>query len=283
MTKPLQNHILLPLERPFQYTKAVTAAIRIAIAYQKPLLLLHVYSPYLKEAMLPSGTASLNSLPAGFDPKAETEKKLDAFCKDIRKQYPLLESCDWEMRKGLVKEELLAAIEEKQPEWTVLSEAQEPGFLVRLIGNLPTDIAKNAPSPILVVPEGETPFMPRSIAYVCLAERENHEGFASVARLARKFQSSFRVIELVEKLPENTVEQIVNRQEALAALLRIPHLEYSLEVGNSLEDAVEEKLRDGLFDLVVMHHNDQSLLERFFQGDSTKNLVLETEKPLVVL
>ena len=281
MNKQALNYIYLPVRFPLQKNSVLTSAVRVAIVNQLALKLLYVLpvSGGLLDSNL--GVTPYGS-PADIGLEGEArEKSLQRFCQQIKSENPLLLDCEYETRTGFLEPELLRIIEEDQPAWTFVSKPADTTTIEKLMGTLATHLAKNATSPVMVLPEEGLPLRPGHITYLTEVSEEDHEGFLAVDRLAKGFRSTLVVVEIGYRKVNKRVQ--FKRERYLKETLGNDNLIFIMDNRSDLASTLETILNQGSTEMVVMNHRQQNFFTRLFFGDTTKQMVLEAEKPLVVL
>ncbi|MBI2845805.1 MAG: universal stress protein [Chloroflexi bacterium] len=226
----------------------------------------------------------------------EKIKEVLSRASEILGEVPNLETL---VRRGHAAEEILREIEKGDYELVILGARGRRGITRFLLGSTAARIVENAPIPVLIVRRGR-PTLERIL--ICTAGGEPSElDIRFGGRIARLAEAPATLLHVMSQLPlsarsgaeelEASFEVLVSQgtREAL-------HLQSGLEMLKEVGVEGEARIRRGLvvdeilgeaqegdYDLIVIGAHQASGLYRFLLDDITRQVVLGTDRPVLVV
>ena len=161
--------ILFPSDLFDQSSDTFSYLHLMARAWQARVVVLHVYQPAMGDTSLPTTFAEpgMGAL-ATLDLETISQKHLNSFVEKLRSDG-LDAVGDW--RVGTVDDSIVELARELAPDLLITQRSTIATFFDRLAGSAADDVARQAPCPVLFIPDAETrgnaPVAPfRSVAYV---------------------------------------------------------------------------------------------------------------------
>ncbi len=203
------------------------------------------------------------------------------------------------IRRGHAAEEILEETEENEYDLVVVGSRGRRGITRFLMGSTAARLARYCPSPVLIV-KGTRRSL-RSIL-VCTAGAESGEKDTELAgRIAALTGATIIALHVMSQLPLNLDVDAHDLECSTRALLTSDaregvHLRKALRILKNLEVEAEAKVRHGLvvdeilteakegdYDLVVIGAHVASGLDRFMLTDTTEQIVLGCDRPVLVV
>jgi nucleotide-binding universal stress UspA family protein len=220
------------------------------------------------------------------------ERTSNALCEDV----PHIDSL---IRHGHAAEEILKETEENEYDLVVVGSRGRRGITRFLLGSTAARLARYCPSPVLLV-KGKRRNLSRIL--VCTAGAASGEKDAEFAgRIASLTGASVVVLHVMSQLPLGPECQVSDLENSTEALLLTDareaiHLRKDLQILEDLSVEGEPKVRHGLvvdeilaearegsYDLIVVGAHAASGLQRFMLTDTTEQLVMGSDRPVLVV
>ncbi|MEZ0540105.1 universal stress protein [Fibrella arboris] len=213
----------------------------MASAWQARVILLHVYQPVVADTSLTTfADPGIGSL-ATLDLETISQKHLNTLVDKFRS-----EGLDviGEWRVGSVEDSIVEAARELAPDLLITQRSTIATFFDRLAGSAADDLAREAPCPVLFIPDGE------------------HE--------ARSAPTAFRSIAYV--LQQNITQQMVTEQTATIVDAFDAHLTV----------ITPEQIDENRPDLFVIQRKETGFLGGLMGSDPTEKLLSSSTVPVLV-
>ncbi len=220
------------------------------------------------------------------------ERTSNALCEDV----PHIETL---IRRGQAAEEILKEAEENTYDLVVAGSRGRRGFARFLLGSTAARLARYCPSPVLIV-KGTRRRIEKILVYTGNAEAG--ERTAEMAgRIAALTGASVTVLHVMSQLPLCPEADMTDLECSSEVLLLSDapegqHLRKVLQILERLSVQGEAKVRHGLvideilaeardgdYDLIVTRAHVASGLQRFMLTDTTEQIVLGSDRPVLVV
>lgn len=165
---PLMKTILFPTDLFDQSSTTLSYLHLMAEAWQARVILMHVYQPVIADTSLPTfADPGIGSL-ATLDLETISQKHLNTLVEKFRSEG--LDAVG-EWRVGDIENSIVDAAREYKPDLLITQRSTIASFFDRMIGSAADDVARQAPCPVLFIPNSElVAGLPsvafRSVAYV---------------------------------------------------------------------------------------------------------------------
>jgi nucleotide-binding universal stress UspA family protein len=220
------------------------------------------------------------------------QRTSSALCDDV----PHIETL---IRRGHAAEEILEETEENEYELVIVGSRGRRGITRFLMGSTASRLARYCPSPVLIV-KGERRDLSRIL--VCTGGAESGEKDTDLAgRIAALTGATVTILHVMSQLPLSLDVDARDLECSTRVLLTSDaregiHLRKALRILKNLGVEGEAKIRHGLvvdeilsegregdYDLVVIGAHVASGLERFMLTDTTEQIVLGCDRPVLVV
>ncbi|MBO0948061.1 universal stress protein [Fibrella forsythiae] len=158
--------ILFPTDLFDQSSTTLSYLHLMARVWQARVILLHVYQPVIADTSLPTfADPGMGSL-ATLDLETISQKHLNTLVEKFRS-----EGLDvvGEWRVGDVEDSIIDAAREFSPDILITQRSAVATFFDRLVGSAADDVARQAPCPVLFIPDDETEAGRPSVAFRSVA------------------------------------------------------------------------------------------------------------------
>jgi len=220
------------------------------------------------------------------------ERMRTALCEDVPQIDTLL-------RRGHAAEEILKATEQSEYELVVVGSRGRRGITRFLLGSTAARLAHYCPVPVLIV-KGKRRGLRKIL--VCTGGAEAGEKDTAFAgRIAALTGAWVTVLHIMSQLPLNRECQLSDLENSTEALLATDareavHLRKDLSILHDLSvqgsakvrhglvvDEIMAEAREGDYDLVVTGAHVASGLQRIVFTDTTEQIMLACERPVLVV
>lgn len=213
--------------------------------------------------------------------RMETERRLEAYKNNFEGPWHIgFEELliDSEIRVGTVENEILAYSEEVDKNWIVMGARRDVETKDMICGTIASKVAKNAKSPVLIIPGGHA-FMPfNKIAYCVDNDFMDTNAMEEIALIAEKLKSEIHLIRVDQqdnydetKLLEIWKEYFENNNVSFHQLK-----------GNDISEAINEYVNENEIDLIALSKAKRGFIQELLHKSITKRMVLSTDKPLLI-
>ena len=268
--------ILVPIDFSENATQAIAAAKVIASKNEAELVFLHAYQPYVTDISLP---VTVNTLPVYKELEDSYKAQLEEHVVQARQEGFKAEGV-WET--GGIHDAIIKNAEELVADLIVVGRTGKGGFMDKLIGSAATNIASDAPCPVLVIPPQVTSIDFKRIVYATQLEFEEMNNLRQVATLARLLGTKLTFIK-ISSLEQPNIQSDEQFIEQMTTGLGIPASAIVIHKGGGVQEGIEKHCKEVHADMLIVSTRERGFLEQFIINPSiTKKLVIETHIPLLV-
>jgi nucleotide-binding universal stress UspA family protein len=270
------KNILFPTDFSRNAKNAMAFALELAKKEKSKLILFNAYQlPYNRADMMVSVLGIL---------KEDSEAGLRNLVEEIQKN-PVYSELELEAisRVGDVVSTVNEIVKEKAVDLIVMGTKGESGIVEAIIGSNTTSVIKNVDCPILSVPEHASYVTPKEIAFAYdLKEVEDKKDIKFLASLVKSFDAKLQIYSVIPTQEKETVERPVAQQrmnEDFQGLDAHVHFAVNADIIEGIRDLIDAHNPDWM----VMVAKKYTLFESLFHTSMTKQMVFQTEKPLLIL
>jgi nucleotide-binding universal stress UspA family protein len=186
------------------------------------------------------------------------------------------------VRLGFPSDEIESVIEDHDIELVVMG-MKGKGALEKMVGSTTTSTLKKIKSPLLIVPEKANYKDWRQVTYATDYSYEfNPSVYQSLLNLLRTFNAQLNIVHVMKPANEEKSQQKSGEQQMETVFNSVSH-QYQLVSDAHVKHGIESYLQDHPTDLLVMVTRDRGFWERLFGKSHTKEMVYNTQIPLLVL
>ncbi|HXD78605.1 MAG TPA: universal stress protein [Puia sp.] len=186
-------------------------------------------------------------------------------------------------RKGGTTETVLAAAADSKADLIVVGMKEHEHGLHRAFGSTVTDLSKESPLPLLIVPEGSEFTPPVSIV---MANDLGPTAEILIPAFLRNLAGAFHSRITVVRFMGGRAAEVIEILDYSANLRRVTGVISPLEefpVGNHAEDRLIRFVGDHHSNLLAMPTHHRSLAERWLAGNPSRGLILKAKLPFLLL
>jgi nucleotide-binding universal stress UspA family protein len=268
--------ILVPVDFSPESENALLYAIKIAKSTDKASIILH-HSIFVKDVMADLLEKIKDVL------IAETEKELAALLKKCNSKG--IENVDFKTDYvfGYPDESILQVAEKYHSNIIIMGTKGASGIERFLIGSVATKVLENATIPVLVVPKDYSPRNKiKEILFSSDLEKLDTRLHLVVA-FAKLFDAQVSVLHI---LPESASQIVLNSEETANRLItknNYEKIKFFTFMDSNIEQGIHNFVSQHPVDLLVMHPQKRSFIEKILDISKTKNLVSNSLTPILAV
>lgn len=276
------KHILFPTDFSQSSSQALNWACFLAKQYQATLVLIHVHQPPLPDTTLPTIGDLGVGMAASFDVEHITKEKLTELAEQLQQE-------GFQVRKswciGNIENEILDAATKFSADLIVIGRHTMTSFLDRLVGSAATDVALDAPCPVLVVPVseketgGKAPQL-SDIVYATQLEFDERDIVQHVLALAAEFKAKVHFL----KVDSDNQPNVYDDNTFVEQLQNVAKQPVKIETvhTHTVSSGLHQYLDHHKANLLVMTTRERGFLDGLLNPSLTERMVLRTHLPVLV-
>jgi len=265
--------IFVPVNFKDASDNAVFYAINMSKYFNAAIKLVHAYRPTPVEGDL-----------SYLDPadRADRLEELNYLTDELNKKWlgdtnpPVV---DGEIVSGFAIDAIQKISEQHPKDWIVMASTNSSKRVKKLFGSVSTDIAKNAASPVFIIPPN-VEFSPlKKIAFCSSDPSLDIEVIDELVQIAEAFDSEIHVIHVNEKASYVEFDLLnAMRNKYPKEKLKLKYL-----AGDNRVETVNNYCQENNIDLLSMARRKRSLINELVHKSFTKEMTITTKLPLLVL
>ena len=213
--------------------------------------------------------------------RLEDEKKLETYINNFEGPWHIEYDdllIDSEFKTGIVEKEILAYANEVNSNWIVMGSRRDVNTSQMICGTIATKVAKNAKSPVLVIP-GRKHFSPfNKIAYCVDNDFMDTNAMEELALIAGKLKSEIHLI----RVDQQDGYCVNNLLEIWQEYFKDNKIIFHNVQGVDISKAINEYANEQEIDLIALSKSKRGFFEELFHKSVTKRMVLSSEKPVLI-
>ncbi len=151
-----------------------------------------------------------------------------------------------------------------------------------LLGSTTKALIKNAPCPVLAVPEGAGIENLNTMVYATDFEQADIFAIKRLVKIAEKFDAGIKVLHITSRNEYAGEEMMEWFKEMLEQKTSYENIDFELIFSDAIFKELNEYLNDTRVDLLVMlERKDNNFFEKYIQKDMVKKMVSEITVPLL--
>ncbi len=159
----------------------------------------------------------------------------------------------------------------------------EHSTMEKLFGSVSTATMRKAPCPVLVIPPGHSEDKIINIAYAAELNEADIFKIWKVNRFLDDFNPEIKVVNVLE----NTIKQDELNMDEMQEFYNETSMSTSVSfyslLGENTAELLERFCENNEIDLLVMHKQERSFLNRLFHKSLTKKIAMNLRIPLLVI
>jgi len=276
--------ILCPTDFSPSSENAIRYANKLAQHMSSRILLFHtIYEPVGTELVSDTGLPYPEPR-IEADYRRKKQEKLNYLKKDLEKAtIGLPVTYKTRIEYGLFKNTIPQLAKELPADLVVLGYKGVGGLKETYLGSATSDIIKDAPCPVLLIPR-QIPFKPlRKIVFATKFQGEPFRDVQFVLKLAGLFDAEILFLHVLTKPSVENEVVAEDELERLKKRLPYPHATFYTEVNPHIEEGISQFCRRHHADLLVMGYHPRSFWQDLFSQDYTQEMAYHTYLPLLVI
>jgi nucleotide-binding universal stress UspA family protein len=186
-------------------------------------------------------------------------------------------------KDGMEVDTILAAAQEENADMIVVAMKSKAKGFRHIFGSIAATLARRSERPLIVVPEGAKFTKPVTIALASdISPETDMKTLESLIRVGNRFQSKLYIVRVI-KNKTYKIYEVLNRPARLSKVVRSLDPEYKYAENTNVTEALNEFIINYNIDLLAMVPHQHSLLERWFTGSRTRNMIFKTQVPILIL
>lgn len=277
------RHIIVPTDFSDNARNAATFALWLADNHRSKVTMMHVVLPGTGELDVPviSAGDTVNRI-------RTAEEVMEIFKQSVLTQlaerYRLRNEIeiDLEIRVGAAPVELMSSIKENEVNLIVMGTRGEHNRLDELFGSVTTATIKRAPIPVLVIPGNADKIGFDVVGFATDLDSDDAMAIWQASKILQPFHPAMRVLH-VDSNARGEGKAMHDFKEFLTGRPVALQMTFHSVDGDNIETAVTDFANDHDLDLIAVHSPKRNWLERIGHHSVSRNLVLHTEVPILVM
>jgi nucleotide-binding universal stress UspA family protein len=184
-----------------------------------------------------------------------------------------------ELRVGDITNTLPQAAAETEADFIIMA---HEGLKIVYSGSKTSRLIGSVPCPVLILPPHAKFQEPRRILYATDLKAELFTDISFTLQLAAAYNAQILLLHI---LPDDALDTRASAEATLRLICKrsmYPHMTYTIEASNRIEEAIIKQCSDYKADLLVMGSRNNNFWQLFFQS-KTQEIASHSLLPLVVL
>jgi len=265
------KNILVPTDFSDDARNASHFAAHLAEKMNASITLLHAY-------MLPTPVSEVPYVMVNAEEMHnENEALAQQEAEKIQERFKVQVSCV--VRLGFPSEEIEALIEDGNVDLVVMG-MKGKGTLEKIVGSTTTSTLKKIRKPLLIVPQNAKYTDLKKVTYATDYSYDvNRSAYETLNSLLKLYNAELNIVH-VEKDGSGANRNAASQLEPLFG--SVPH-QFHTVTDPDVKHGIKSYLANNPTDLLVMVTHEHSFWERIFGKSHTKEMVYDTNIPLLVL
>lgn len=266
--------ILVPIDFSPQSRNAAYHAAEISRVFNGKIILFHAYMMPTPVSEVPYVMVTVDELQR--DNEELIKKEADHFFERFGIEVEPI------VRIGVPSDEIRALTEERSIDLVVMG-MKGVGGIDKIIGSTTINSIRKLQTPVLVIPQDARFTTPQNIIYASdLSLNSDLQSFRALRELTGRFNSRLHIVHV--KTDSNDVgnDPVLREQKFREIFPGLSYL-YSEIEDESVAHGLNEYISRENGQLLVMLAHKHNFFERLFTRNHTKEMIYETQVPLLVL
>lgn len=186
-------------------------------------------------------------------------------------------------RQGAANSSILNAAVENNVSYIIVGMKERGKEIRKYFGSTVTHLYKTSPVPLIVVPAKAAFSIPERLALATDIDDETDIHILEpLKRISEKFESNVYLVRVIKKNMDEAVERLMRSERLRCFLEGIQQSSEFIKAENVAKALNDFVLEHGVNMVAVIPH-EHSLFERIFTRSVTKDLVFNSDVPLLIL
>ena len=210
--------------------------------------------------------------------KLKAERKLEEIVLDVKQIH---QDVNGNTEFGYKESSIISKTEKRGSHLVLLEGVNELTTLHEWFGTYETRLAEEVNAPVLIVPENYTWNRVKNILYVMDLDDDKIDNVRYLVDLSKELKAQLNVVTISnDKAKDNGKYDIV--VNILQHLVKGANIQFYRIFTDEPSDSVEKIMLKTDADWLAFEHKSRSFIERVFNDYNTKNLILQSQKPVLV-
>ncbi len=185
------------------------------------------------------------------------------------------------VRQDLAVDGILKEAEDRQVDMIIMGTKGASGIQKVLFGSNTVRVIEKAHCPVISVPDKADYDQITKIAYACCFNKSEIESMERVAEIARFFKAQLTILHIYSESFEEEKEEMSRFIEKIRKNIDYPDISFELLAGYDVQEILEEYLKKGAADLLVLSTHQRDLLDKIIGKSITGNIVSRSKTPVL--
>ena len=269
MATTSKNRILVPIDFSAQSLIALGQSYNLARITKAEITILFVSE---KSSFFKSGTSEERNKPI--------QKKLDKIASDIYKEEKI--EVDTMIAEGKVYEEIVDVAKKIRAKF-ILMGTNETGALKQFIGSNTLRVVREAPCPVITIKGAVHRQGCKNIVLPLDLTQETKEKVARAAEFAKYFNSSVRVVSLIDSEDEFIINKFLRQLNQVKEFIKEQGVDCTAETitGDNVHLAIINYAKKVKADLIMIMTQQERNLTELFVGSSAQQIINSSDIPVL--
>jgi nucleotide-binding universal stress UspA family protein len=273
----VSNHIVVPVDFSEQSRVALGQTYNLARATSSDITLVYVIDETLLESVLnlfSNHEAQETLLRAGI------EARLKTLAEESRKDSGL--DIKIRIEKGKIYEQIVKVAEELRAAFIIMGTAGERTLAKKFIGSNAIRVINEAHCPVITIKGREHRKGCRTIVLPLDLTRETKEKVGKCIEIARFFNSSVKVISVINTSDEFLINKLERQMDQVVDFISSHQIEVTGEFikGHSIADEVMKYAEKVQADLIIIMTQQELEWTEYFIGTSSQEIINHSDIPV---
>ena len=278
------KNILFPTDFSETSKNARKYAIEIADKSRAKIVVVNVYSVTIFDPNMPAELLLSAYNEAEKNSKEELEKIHREIKSDIEKKnldFKIETECI--SRQGLVVDEIISIIKEKNIDIVVMGTTGASGLKEIIIGSNTASVVDRAPCLTLAIPDEAKFTEIKNIAFATdLNETEDHE-ISKLIDFAKTMNAKITFLHVCSEKEPEVFQEKEKIFKKIKGDVGYENMEFEMTECSNIFDGINNYIESSVVDVLGMAAHHRSLFGKIFHKSLTKKMAYNTKVPLLAL
>jgi len=278
------KNILFPTDFSETSKNARKYAIEIADKSRAKIVVVNVYSVTIFDPNMPAELLLSAYNEAEKNSKEELEKIHGEIKSDIKKKnldFKIETECI--SRQGLVVDEIISIIKEKNIDIVVMGTTGASGLKEIIIGSNTASVVDKSPCLTLAIPDEAKFTKIKNIVFATdLNETEDHEIFKLID-FAKTMNAKITFLHVCSEKESEVFQEKENIFKEIKEDVDYGNMEFEMTECSNIFDGINNYIESNVVDVLTMATQHRSLFGKIFHKSLTKKMAYNTKVPLLAL
>lgn len=212
--------------------------------------------------------------------KRLAEEQMEKYCRQVQNIWSKV---SYELVQGDAENQTIILAKERKPYLMLLESKSELNPMNVWFGTMETHIAEKSPCPVLVMPNDKLWREPKKLLHIMDMGDAKLENLRILTNLAANLEAHLQVVLISDK---NITEADGNYQKMIDLfdnVLEFKNITFHRMFGDKSGEEIVNLSNALKPDWLAIEHKNRTFIERLFDDYNTKQFILQSEIPVLVL